>query len=183
MGALMGTPLSLLLLFCLFSFLFGVFAVLYTEALRALFTASGLLPSKESRRHRISSLCRMRAQGKAKPPKAEAKKEKPSPLHVVGYLLYDLLFWLSLSVFYAVFLYEANGGIFRLYSLLLDLCGFLLFKGLAVRLFARPFFLVLSFALSFVGLFLRFPLWSFLAFFRRATRKKPKQLDENAEMV
>ena len=180
MGALTGTPLSLALLFCLFSFFFGVFCVFFTEGLRALFMALRLLPSDEERWWRICALCRILEKRQESTKKT---KGKIAPLHFVGFLLYDLLFWISLSAFYTIFLYAANGGSFRLYSLALVLCGFLLFKRTVARFFARPLFLLVSFVISLVGLALRFPTWLILFFFRYLPRKKPKQLDESAEIV
>ena len=150
--ALMGAPLRDGLLFCFFSLLFGGGAVLYTELLKRIFTAFFLLP--------------------------RGKGEKISFRFAVGFFFYDLFLCTSLSSAYMIFLYLANEGVFRVYSLLLCVLGFLLFMPFA-RTFSRPF----GFLLSEIALCVTFPLRRLVQIFRRLVRKKRKRLDEKGEMV
>ena len=86
----MGAPLRHGLLFCLFSFLFGCAAAFFAELLRALFSSLGLL---------------------------EGKKKRISLRTVVGFFFYDVLLFSSLASLYMIFIYIANEGILRAYSL------------------------------------------------------------------
>ena len=149
----MGAPLREDLLFCLFSLLFGGAASLFAECLRTVFTALRLL----SRRG----------------------QEPPPPLRVkIGFFLYDTLLFPSMASFYMIFLYFVNEGVFRVYSLLLCVLGFLLFAPLA-RLIACPLHSVLSWIIR----LLCTPVRIFRRFFMRGAEKKHKRLDEKGEMV
>ena len=132
--------------FCFFSFLFGVFLIWSREVLRGIFSALRLLPP--------------------------LGKEGSAEGRFLGYLLFDLLFFVLGSAFYMIFLYAAHGGSFRVYSLLLLCGGGYLWRRPARHLGARPAFFCLD------RLLLPFRL-----LFRKCLRKKAKQLDETKEMV
>lgn len=157
MDALTGTSLSLALLFCLWSFLFGLFASLLAAGVRAIFLSLRLL-SDEKRESKIS----FRA--------------------ALGFFLYDVIVAILLSCAYLIFLYVANGGIFRLHSLLLAVCGFFLFFPVA-RCFFRPFQYLLSGVLAMLARIFCFPIRIFLHFWGRISRKKIKRLDEKGKIV
>ena len=180
--ALMGAPLSFVLLFCLFSFLFGVLLAAFSEGYRAAFAALHLFPLDGGVRTPLSSLCPLRNGKKKTPASKKTRTGRPS-LSVIGCFLYDLSLWVLLASFYMIFLYAANNGIFRFYSLLFTVLGFFLLRDMASRLFFRPLLFLLSWLFSASGLLLRLPLWLSLRFFRFVTRKKRKMLDEKCEMV
>lgn len=181
--ALMGAPLSFVLLFSLFSFLFGVLLAVFSEGYRAVFSALHLFSLEGGvLRTPLSSLCPLRNGKKKTPASKKSRKGRPS-LSVIGCFLYDLSLWVLLASFYMIFLYAANNGIFRFYSLLFTVLGFFLLRKMASRLFFRPLLFLLSWLFSALGLLLRLPLWLSLRFFRFVARKKRKMLDEKCEMV
>lgn len=149
----MGAPLGEDLLFCLFSLLFGGLASVFTECLRTLFTAFGLIPRETSER-------------------------KLSVRVALGYFVYDVLLYPSLAALYLIFLFFTHEGVFRVYSLLLCVLGFFLFTPVA-RWLTRPLGYLLSRAWKLIGA----PVRLFCGFLRRLPRKKRKRLDENGKMM
>ena len=182
MDALTGVPLSRVLLFCLFSLCFGMLLAVLIEGVRAFLTALRLLPGGEISPPRPTSLCPLRVRKEKKEQKTE-KKRKYSVRELVGCFVFDVVSFVMASVLYLIFLFAENGGAFRFYSMALAVCGFFLFRGVAVRFLARPLLYVLSWTFSVLGLFLRFLPWLFLFVFRRLSEKKEKQLDEKEQMV
>lgn len=180
--ALMGAPLSFVLLFCLFSFLFGVLLAAFSEGYRAVFAAFHLFPLDGGVRTPLSSLCPLHS-GKKEAPASKKTRKRRLSLSVIGCFLYDLSLWILLSSFYMIFLYAANNGIFRFYSLLFTVLGFFLLRSMASHLLFRPLLFLLSWLVSALGLLLRLPVWLSLRFFRFMARKKRKKLDEKCEMV
>ncbi len=124
-----------------------------------------------------------------KSPKLSKNKKRPKrapgcPMpFFFGYLAFDLSFFVLGGAAYMVFLYAENGGIFRLYALLLTVCGFLALRPAVLRFLARPLFCALSF-LFFLARFL-FTLFLFplVASRFRFERKSRKRLDEETKMV
>lgn len=149
----MGAPLREDLLFCLFSLLFGGLASVFTECLRTLFTAFGLISRGTS-------------------------EKKASVRVVLGCFVYDVLLYPSLAALYLIFLFFTHEGVFRIYSLLLCVFGFFLFTPLA-RLLTRP----IGYLLSLILKLIEAPVRIFLGFLRRLPRKKRKRLDENGKMM
>lgn len=152
-GALMSAPLREGLLFCVFSFLFGCFSSLFSAFFRAPFAAFCLLPDKE-------------------------QEKKVPPRVIIGCFLHDILLSLFLSSFYMIFLFLANDGTFRVYSLAFCLLGFFLFSPIS-RTLAYPLVRVFSFFASLLAK----PWRLFLRFLHHMSRKKGKRLDEKGKMM
>ena len=183
-SALTGAPLSFVLLFCFFSFLFGAFSAVFSEGCRAIFAALRLLPNGDGAKRPFSAHCSFRVKKEQKEEETPCKRQSGiTARSVIGYFLYDLFFWISLSCLYMLFIYAVNRGVFRLYSFFFAVLGFFFFRKTASRFFARPLLLLLSWLFSLLGLFLRFFPWLLFIFFRRSIRKKRKKLDESQEMV
>lgn len=185
-GPVTGTPIPSSLLFCLFSFLFGVGLSVLHAVLRGVLSAFFLLPPVERRasagdRHakEPSSAPAEKSDDAAKGARDENKK-KGTRRFVLGYLLLDLSFFLLATALYLLFLFLLHGGVLRIYSLLLLALGMLVSYPTARALVARPVFVLLSLPGRLLG-------WALSPFFRRILRwkprKKPKQLDETDKMV
>ena len=153
----MSAPLASDLLFCLYSFLFGMLFSLLAETLRALFMSVRLL------RH-------------------DAIEGRISALTVIGSFLYDVITFVSFASLYMIFLFVANEGVFRLSSFALVLCGFFLFRPAARRM-NRPLFWILFRLFGLLGGVLSVPARFCARLFRRIARKKRKRLDEKGKMV
>lgn len=190
------------LLFCLFSFLFGVGAALLHAALCGTLAAFRLLPPLTGRGKReprapiaprTAKDATVEARAETPPrqaPGAKTEKSRESAEAIarsgvkpkkerrffLGYLLLDLSFFLLFAVCYLLFLFLVHGGIFRLYSLALAALGAWAFRRAARTLVARPVYWLLSLPVRLLAAaFSRV-----LAFCRR---KKPKQLDETDKIV
>lgn len=127
-----GASLGHALLFCLFSFLFGAGTVILRAVLFASLAALRLLPDPRTR-----------------------VTERNRVLLFFGYLLFDLSFFIIASSSYTVFLYVANGGVLRLYSILLALLAHLLLFRFAERVVTRPLYRLLSMPITLFGRLLR----------------------------
>lgn len=140
----MGGPVTPLPLFCLYSLAFGVVLCVLRTVMGAVLSFVCLLPTA---------------------------KETPRPRYAVGYFLWDVLFFTMSAILYLVFLFATAGGVFRLYSLLLVLLGFLLFYPLGKFIFlrlSRLFLFLRRLAFRLVSL----PLVPVLRLFRRIFQKK-----------
>ena len=157
----MRVTLPSLLLFCLFSFLFGVFCSLFLWMTRALCSALRVLPYRE---------------------RQEQKEKKTKRRYVFGYFFFDFFSCVFLAVFYLIFLYAANGGAFRLYSLLLAVLGGVFFYAPAERI-AYPVFFVSSRIVSLLLRFFKFPFLAVVRLLQKKKRKAPSLLDETEKMV
>ena len=164
----MHVTLSSVLLFCLFSFLFGVFAAFFFQVCYAIFAALRWLPYGQKG--------------------SKEKDEKPSAAgtvkkrYVFGYFFFDTSSLVIIAALYLIFLYAVNEGVFRLYSLLLALCGGILFFRPA-RFAAYPLFCLLDRTVSVLVSLARLP----AALLRRLLQKRKKKtrevLDETGKMV
>lgn len=148
-----GTPLTEALLFCLFSFLFGIFLALFRAFFQGILSALRLLPREGG----------------------GAEKRR----FFLGYLFFDLFFFLIASFGYMIFLYALSGGVFRFYSLVLVALGFYFCHSFAHRFVFRP----VSFVFSRFFSLLVLPWVTLFRLLRKRIRKKPKQLDETGKMV
>ena len=160
----MSAPLSSRLLFCLYSFLFGVGAAVLASLLRSVFTALRLLPCTE-KRGRIASAFRL----------PSIRKEKKKRLFFIGYFFYDFLCGIGFFSLYMLFLYAYGGGALRLYAFLLSLLGLWLAKRPVSRLFAFP--------CDLLGAVLRLIPYCVYRILKRLRGKGGKKLDENGNMV
>ena len=122
-----GASLGHGLLFCLFSFVFGMGTAAFRAVLFGVLAGARLLPS----------------------PVREEKRNKV--LSFFGYLFFDLTFFVLTASAYTVFLYAVNDGVLRLYSLLLALLGVMLLHRPAERLLARPLYRLFSLPITHVG--------------------------------
>lgn len=116
-----GATFAHALLFCLFSFLFGVGTAVFRALLYAVLAAVRLLPSP-----------------------IEREKKGNRVLLFFGYLLFDISFFVFTACAYMIFLYAVNDGIFRVYSLLFVLLSVCLLWQITDRLVNRPLFRLLS---------------------------------------
>ena len=161
------------LLFCLFSFLFGVGMSGTHAVLYGVLAAARLLPLAPKRAPDTE------ASPSATDGTLPTLSEKARSFFL-GYLVLDVATFFLFAVLYLLFLFLWNDGVFRLYSLLFAVFGSLLTHRKARFFIARP----VAFLLSFPFRALR---WLFASSFRQvlaiSRRKKPKQLDETDKMV
>ena len=162
-GTKVNAPLSSRLLFCLWSFLFGIFAAALAALLRSVLSALRLLPCIGRAEGRLASAFRL-------PP-----RKKREGRHFVGYFLYDLSCGVGFFSLYTLFLYGYGGGVFRWYSLLLAVLGLLLAKAPALRLIALP--------AAFLSALARFFPFCVYRIFKRLREKGDKKLDESGNIV
>lgn len=181
-----GFPLSSSLLFCLFSFLFGVGLSVLRAVLRGGLSALSLLPpvvrrtdEEGARGKETVSLGEERPQDAANGSEKKGKKKRPWR-YAFGYLLLDLSFFALAAILYLLFLFLLHGGVLRFYSLMLVLLGAFLSHSLCSLWIARPTAALLALPFRAVRALLS-PL--FARIFRFARRKKAKQLDETDKMV
>lgn len=177
----MYTTLTSLLLFCLFSFLFGIASAFFVAWYRAVFSALRLLPRTSQAMCDVPKEDTPNNTQKAKKMHASPKPRKKRK-YIVGYFLFDLSATLLLAVAYLLFLYAVNGGTFRLFSLLLAALGGVAACRIATWS-ALPLYVTLFLLASLPRKLICFVLTPLRVLFRRHTKKTHNPLDETEKIV